>query len=95
MATGTRLKLTEGSIESPSTNIRGEQWMAKDGEEIDLFGPATGILGPFAWIEEHLADIAHLGQTFPRWSGPHRSVSDIQPYLPLPPTRESFDERER
>ena len=61
----------------PSANIRGEQWMAKDGEEIDLFGPATGILGPFVWIEEHLADIARLGQTFPRWSGPHGSASDI------------------
>ena len=60
----------------PRRVVRGRAYTTKDGEPIELFAYAEGLSGPFEWLEEHLADIARLGQSFPRWEGGYGSVGD-------------------
>ena len=60
----------------PGRVVRGRAYKTKDGEPLELFAYAEGFLGPFEWLEEHLRDIAEIGQSFPRWSGGYGSVGD-------------------
>jgi hypothetical protein len=60
----------------PRRVVRGRAYKTKDGEPLELFAYAEGFLGPFEWLEEHLRDIAEIGQSFPRWSGGYGSVGD-------------------
>ena len=59
------------------TVVRGKQWLAKDGEPLELYAPAVGVLGAFTWLSEHLRDIATVGQAFPIWHGPRGHISDL------------------
>ena len=60
----------------PDRVIRGRCELAKDGEPLELFAPALGVLGPFGWLREHLSDMARVGQVFPAWTGGYGSKGD-------------------
>ena len=71
---GIRLKEAERVAFFPDEHdpvrvVRGRCWMSKDGEPINVYAYAEGVLGPFAWLAEHLADIVRVGQTFPSRQG--------------------------
>ena len=50
---------------------------SKDGLPIQAFAPAEGLLGPYAWAREHVADMHALGQAFPAWEGPWGAQKDF------------------
>eukprot|EP00962_Isochrysis_galbana_P025509 scaffold7876_cov67-Isochrysis_galbana.AAC.1 len=55
---------------APTLVVWGWVKCSKDGEPMDLFAPAKGILGDFTWLTEYLESIASCeNQAFPDWSG--------------------------
>jgi hypothetical protein len=63
--------------EDPDGVMRGIAWIGKDGAPMNLYAPAEGLLGPYEWYPEHLADTIERGQVYPKWTKPHNSKGSI------------------
>ena len=63
---GVRVRLWPDEAE-PAGVMRGHAHLAKDGAPIDVFAPAEGYLGEYAWYEAHLKRTLEIGQAFPKW----------------------------
>eukprot|EP00962_Isochrysis_galbana_P015900 scaffold4545_cov111-Isochrysis_galbana.AAC.18 len=50
----------------PNRVVRGVVRLSKNGEPINLFMPACGLLGDFGWLAEHLEHTASLGAALSR-----------------------------
>jgi hypothetical protein len=66
IAEGVRVELWPDEAE-PDQVMRGHAYMGKDGSPIDIFAPAEGFLGPYAWYPTHLRMCLSMSQVFPAW----------------------------
>ena len=51
-----------------------------------LHAPATGLLGPYVWFPQHLAEVTAFGRTFPAWEkvwGTPGNVSKATTFTPF------------
>ena len=62
-----RTKLITDPYE-PHTVMHGSTSVSKDGNPLLLYAPASGILGPYTWYSNHLAEVNTMGRTFPAWA---------------------------
>ena len=57
--------------------ICGSAWMTKDGNPIEFFAPAEGLLGEFYWYAEHAAQVIETGIPFPAWRSERGAAGSI------------------
>ena len=70
----------------PSTLMHGFTSTSKDGNPMHLHAPATGLLGPYVWFPQHLAEVTAFGRTFPAWEkvwGTAGNVSKATTFTPF------------
>ena len=73
---GVRIDLWPDEHE-PLEVMRGHAYMGKDGAPVDIYAPASGFMGEYAWYPEHLVQCHETGITFPAWEKPHGSKGAI------------------
>ena len=61
---------------APDQVARAKVRVSKNGEPLEVFAPAEGILGPLAWYAEHRDACVRLG-AFPRYLRPHGSHGEL------------------
>ena len=68
-------EITEIKIDhfAPDTVISALVRLSKNGEPLEVFAPAEGILGPFAWWPQHRDLCRRHGNPFPAFVKPHGS----------------------
>jgi hypothetical protein len=72
--------------EDPRGVIRARVAETKQGLPLELYAPASGFLGPYMWVLEHVAEVLEMGeQVFPEYTGAWGCYSKISLAVSLVP----------
>jgi hypothetical protein len=71
------IELVQRDETNPDTVIRGRVRLTKNGEPLELYAPAEGLLGPLSWWPTHLSRVIALGSPFPDYIRPWGSAGQL------------------